>query len=324
MLINSDNLRALYQNFNTNYIRGFTQRPVLFRDVAMEVPSSTTEEIHHWLAQLPQLARMLGPRTIRQIAIHDYRLSNEPFGLDAEIPVDLVEDDQYNTLAQVPEQFGLASAQFPDDFMFAKLEDGTDDACWDGEAFFSGSHPNDFDRASAGTYRNYYDGTVAGGGVAYPLTQANVQFGLATQAAYVGESGRPLGLGVAKRYLVVPPALELTADEICKGPAIQKIVENQAGTDNVAASAPSNMLQNKLTPLVIDRLTDDEAWYIVAVMGNLKPLIYQNRKAPQYQMITDPQHPRVYQDRKIDHFVRARAGFGFSLPQLCLKFSPAT
>jgi phage major head subunit gpT-like protein len=322
MLITGPELKRLFQKFNFNYLTAFGQRQTYWQKIAMHIPSTTTEEVHTWLAQLPQLRKLIGPAVAEQIAAHNYTLGNEPYGLDAEIPVDRLSDDQYGTFAKVPSLFGDSAAQWPDDRVFALLEAGTTTDCWDGEAFFSGSHPNNYDKASAGTYRNYYDATVGGGGTAYPLTQENVQAGMAFIAALVGESGRPLGL--RPKFLGVPPLLELTADEITKGPNITRIVQDVAGADNVAAAAPSNMLQGKLQTLCLDRLTDTEAWYLICEFGGMLPLIYQDRESPKYQMNQDPMSTRIYKDRQVDHFVRARGGFGFSMPQLCFKFSPAS
>ena len=318
MLITGPELKRLFQKFNFNFITAFAGRPTYWQKIAMRIPSTTTEEVHTWLAQLPQARKLIGPAVAEQIAAHNYTLGNEPFGLDAEIPVDRLADDQYGTFASVPSLFGDSAAQWPDDRVFLTLEAGTSTDCWDGEAFFSGSHPNNYDKASAGTYRNYYDSTVAGGSTGYPLLQENVQAGIAFMAALVGESGRPLGL--RPKYLAVPPALELTADEITKGPNITRIVQNVAADQNVAAAAPSNMLQGKLETLVLDRLTSTTAWYLIAEWAGMLPLIYQDREAPKYYMNTDPMSERVAKARQVDHWYRCRGGFGFSLPQLAFKF----
>jgi phage major head subunit gpT-like protein len=320
MLITSAELNRLFQNFNFNFISNLGTRPVYHPKVAMRVPSSTTEEIHSWLAARPKMRRVKSgaPRSTVGFAAHDYSLTNEDFYDRGEISVNRLEDDTYGVLAQVPKTFAVNATQYPDDYMFETIEDGTATDCWDGEYFFSGAHPNDFDRSSAGTFRNRYDSNVAGGSTAYALTQANVQTGCKIMASYVDEAARPLGL--RPKYLMVPPALELTADEICKGPSITRIVQNVAADQNVAAAAPSNMMQGKIEPLVIDRLTSDTAWYLIAEVSGELPFIFQERKAPVYQMITDPNHPSILNDRQVLHWVEARGAFGFGRPQLAIRF----
>lgn len=68
--------------------------------------------------------------------------------------------------------------------------------------------------------------------------------------------GKPLAVNMAGAMLLVPPALETTADELFKSPELRDTTASKArGTTNV--------LQGRFRPLVSNYLTNDTAWYVI-------------------------------------------------------------
>ena len=63
--------------------------------------------------------------------------------------------------------------------------------------------------------------------------------------------------------------------------------------------------------------TDGDEWYLLAgaIDWPLLPLIFQERVAPQIRMITDPEHPRVFDYDEVPVGIRARRAYGYGFWQ---------
>jgi phage major head subunit gpT-like protein len=208
---------------------------------------------------------------------------------------------------------GDASARWPDDIVTAALIAGTTTNCYDGQFFFDTDHPVDFDDASAGTYANYHTGTA--------LTQANYNTVYATMQGRLGESGKPLE--VQPTILMVPPSLRQTGMQILQAQLIAQAQTNMAGSENVGASAPTNVFQGDCRLIVNPRLVADTtgAWYLIST-DRIRPMIFQQREAPTRTQIIDPANPVVFNQDEWQFGVKARGAAGYGLPFLIDKSVP--
>lgn len=319
MLLTRDNLKLLYQDFLTNFNDGYASQPTYYDVYASTMPSSTSENLYGWLADLDEFREWVGPRKIGNVVARDYKLANKDWELTRGLERNKVADDQYGFFSQVARMMGEKAKMWPDNVCTDVLEAGTSTLCWDGQFFFDGDHPVDFDDASKGTYRNYYDSTVGGGGTGYPLNATNVNAGMAFMQEVVGEGGRTLN--VTPSHIMVAPRNRLKVLEICQGSLITQIVQNVAGNQNVAAAAPDNLLKGMLTPIVNPRLSDPDAWYLLCCNRGLKPIVWQLRQAVNFVMRTSPDDPHVFDNKEFIYGSDGRGNAGYSLPFLAFKFS---
>jgi phage major head subunit gpT-like protein len=104
--------------------------------------------------------------------------------------------------------------------------------------------------------------------------------------------------------LVVPPQLEYEARLLLNA----DLIANAAGT-----AAESNVLRGSATPLVVPELANEPTtWYLMDASKPIKPLVWQQRKAPEFTMKTTPDDDSVFFDGTFLLGVEARgvAGYG--------------
>lgn len=141
MLINQGNIAGLYTGFKTSFSKGFEGATTAYKDIATVVPSTTREETYGWLGQWPKLREWIGPRVVKNLAAHSYRISNRDFEQTIGVPRNDIEDDQYGIFSPMFEEMGKAAAEFPDDLVFSLLAKGFTEPCYDGQPFFDTDHP---------------------------------------------------------------------------------------------------------------------------------------------------------------------------------------
>jgi phage major head subunit gpT-like protein len=313
MQILNTNVTSFFQQLEFRYQQAYSKRKQYYSQVAEEVPSSTKQNVYTWLAELPGLRKWVGPKLARNIAARAVALINDDYEDTMEIDRNDLDDDQAGIYARKAELMADADARWPDDLVTAAIIAGNSTVCYDGQNFFDASHPVDVDDSSQGTYANLF--------TTRPLNQANFNFVYAQMQQYRGESGKPLE--VTPTILATGPANREIALEICKAGLIAQIAKNVAGTENVAASAATNVNMGEVTPLILPRLVDDTAgaWYLLST-DRLKPFLFQLRKAPTPVMMIDPQNPVVFRERKLTWGMEARGAAGVTLPFLATRATP--
>lgn len=141
MQINNANLKTLYTAFNAAFKAGLGQAASQYGQIATTVPSSTGSEEYAWLGQLPGLREWLGDRVLHAIGNHGYTIKNKPFELTVGVPRSAIEDDNYGIYSPLMTEMGRAAAAHPDQLVFELLKTGRTALCFDGQPFFSATHP---------------------------------------------------------------------------------------------------------------------------------------------------------------------------------------
>lgn len=154
MIINKDNLDAMYQGFKTSFTKGFTGVTPMWNKVATLVPSSTKTENYGWLSEWPKLREWIGDRQIKNLAASGYSITNKKFESSVGIPRDDVDDDSYGIFSPLFEEMGYAANTHPDELVFGLMAAGFATECFDGQYFFDTDHP-----VGAGTVSNFGGGS---------------------------------------------------------------------------------------------------------------------------------------------------------------------
>lgn len=141
MLINQANLGALFKGFKTIFQEAFDGVPSMYTRVAMEVPSSTSEEAYPWLGSMPRMRKWVGERVIKNLKAHSFTIKNEPFELTVEVDKDSVEDDKVGIYSPMFNEMGRSAKSHPDELTFGLLKAGFTTVCYDGQYFFDTDHP---------------------------------------------------------------------------------------------------------------------------------------------------------------------------------------
>ncbi len=285
MLLTQPNLAALQTTVNKTYETAYRDAPEFKDLLATTVPSNTSFNTYAWLKRIPEMREWLGARVIENLSLHDYTLINRKFELTVGCPTTDIKDDMLGLFSSRMKMMARSAKFMPTRLVLDALLVGEVDLTFDGQPFFDTAHPLNL----AGVQSNL--GTAA-------LTGANWDATRATMRSYVGEDGRPLA--VNPNLLVVPPQLELAANEIL--------------TAERGASGSTNVQKGQATVLVVPELAADDTndWYVMDTTAAIKPLIYQDREPVTMTTLTNMTDPNVFH---LDEFLwgvqgRGAAGYG--------------
>lgn len=139
--INSQLMAALFQGFQTLYKNGFEQAENYYGSLVTVVPSSTSEEVYGWLGQTTGFREWLGDRVIQALKTDGFKIVNKHFENTVGVNRNQIEDDRTGILSPVFQQLGMDAKAHPDQVVFALLQAGTAQICYDGKPFFAEDHP---------------------------------------------------------------------------------------------------------------------------------------------------------------------------------------
>lgn len=141
MIINQVNMANLYVALNTVFNAAFQGEESFYDRVAMTVPSTTGSNDYKFMLQFPMLREWLGDRQIRSLAAAHLIIINRDYEATVEVDRNDIEDDQLGVYSPIVAELGRAAKQHPDMLIAELMAAGLTTACYDGQYFFSASHP---------------------------------------------------------------------------------------------------------------------------------------------------------------------------------------
>jgi phage major head subunit gpT-like protein len=285
MLVTKSAIQQLQVGFSALYRKGWNITTPKLVGLATEVPSTTRTNTYGWMGRLLKMRKWDGPRVIQNLNTFAYQLENEPYELTVGVDRDDIEDDQLGVYNPLFDELGRNGVKWPDQVLKTALQSGTTNLGFDGVAMFSTAHPLN----PAGNQSNNFTTT--------PLNAANFSIVRAAMAAYTGEDGEPLG--VNGNVLIVPPALEDTANVIV--------------TAEFGSSGASNVQKGQARVVVVPELANQPTtWYLADDNNAIKGLVWQLRKAPQFVSKTELTDDNVFFQKQFIWGIDARgvAGYG--------------
>ena len=148
MIINRQNLEALFTAFNAAFREGLGTAESQYERISMTVPSSTSANVYPWLGKLPAMREWLGDRVIENLSLHDYRIKNVAFEQTVAVRADDIDDDNYGVYKPLFQDLGAQASIHPNQLVFGTLASGHENPCFDGQPFFSEAHPSPAGAAS--------------------------------------------------------------------------------------------------------------------------------------------------------------------------------
>lgn len=283
MLVNQQALRGIFTGFKTLFAKAFDQTKTLWDKVATKVPSETGEESYKWLGQIPRMREWIGDRQIQNLTASDYTIKNKDFELTVGVDRNDIEDDRIGLYTPTIQDIGQSTATFPDDLVFGLLKDGFVNKCYDGQPFFSDAHK--VGKKNVSNKSNKKLSTTS-----YAAARSAVM-------SLTDENGKSLKL--VPDLLVVAPGEEENGRRIL----LAELINNE-----------TNVYKGTAELLVAPELAGtDTAWYLLCTSRPLKPLIYQERKAPRFVSLDQETDDNVFMRKQYLYGVdgRSNAGYGF-------------
>lgn len=288
-------LTAIFVAFDLRYQNAYKAAEPKHQRFTMEVPSNSRETTYAWMAKIPRLREWIGERVVQNASAHEYSIVNKDFELTLEVDRNDIEDDQLGIFNPMLDMMGEQARFYPGDLAIELLKDGETKTGFDGQYFFDTDHPVDLKDASKGTQSNLLTATA--------LTADNYGTARSTMRTFKGEDNRHLA--VNPNLLVVPPQLEDAGKKILNAELINNETNIHKGTADL---------------LVLEELADAPAdWYLMDTTKPIKPLVFQNRKAPIFTYLNQPTAENVFWHKKYVYGVDARGNAGYGLWFLALK-----
>lgn len=293
MLVNVKNVKNIFINLKATFQKAFEQTPSDWQKVAMQVPSTSKENDYAWLSRFPKMRKWIGDKVVKSLSVFKYSIINDDFEATVEVDRNDIEDDQILGLAQQAQAAGQSAAELPADIVFALLSHGFVSPCYDGQPFFDVDHPvAGLSVSNKGTKRLSAD----------TFAKARDSYGAARTAMRSFKDDEGASLKIRPTVLVVPPALEDVANFLMTA-------------DRFPDNTP-NIYKGTAEVLVVAELTSDTAWFLLDTTRPVKPLIYQERKKPEFVEQTDYNSENVYMRKKFLFGAEARAAGGYGFWQM--------
>ncbi|MDZ7831635.1 MAG: Mu-like prophage major head subunit gpT family protein [Desulfobacterales bacterium] len=293
MLINKNNLTAVFLNLKTTFNKAFESAPANWQKVAMRVPSTSATNNYDWIDRFPKMIEWVGDKVVKALKAHEYTIKNKDFEATVGVLRNDIEDDQLGIYGPMAQDAGFSAKQWPDELIADLLNGAFAAECFDGQYFYDTDH-----EVAGASVSN--KGTAALSAATLSAAQNSYGAGRAAIMNFTDDESRPLNL--VPDLLEVPPALEATAKLICHG--------------DFLVDGSSNPYKGTAEVFVNPRITDSSNWFLHVTSRPVKPFIFQERKAPVFVSQTNENNDDVFNKALFKYGAEARGNAGYGLWQL--------
>ena len=304
MQINQANLSALFRGYRVQFAEAYQGAKPFWDQIAMRTPSSSAEELYHWLGAVPGMRQLVGEIQLQNLSANKYAIANDEFESTVPVKQADIERDTYGIYNPLMASLGVAAKQHPDLLVANLLINGFTTLDYTGKNFFDTDKVQDGD-AKGVKFSN--KGTAALSPDSFAAARAQIK-------SVKNSKGRPMGVGV-KLQLIVPPALEVMARQILQADFIQQTAKN--GSTVVGGAAVSNVNKGTAELVVWPQLAgSDTAWFLLETGLPIRPLIMQFEKETQFVSLTNQDSDHVFKHKEYLYQAYGRYNAGYGLPQL--------
>lgn len=305
-------VNRVFQEYSTRLLKAIDAAPRVADKYAMEVPSSSRSTLHGWLADQSAVSEWLGKRKTSSMGTRHWEVINRNWQLAYEFDVNQINDDLSGLVADAVIKARSNASKWvrhEDLLCAATLEAGTTANCYDGQFFFDVDHPTDLEGITSGTFSNIITGA---------FTHANFYTALKRLHSFKNPDGTPMVPPGAKVRLMYPSALMDAVDSVLLTKSLTAAASYALfGT----SGASDNPLYQKAEPVENQYLTSDVAWYVIAEVDGISPIMFQRRQGVETNEI-GPGSQLYFDEKKVQIGTDARYEASYSLPQLALRGAP--
>ncbi len=312
-------LSALSVKYSQIFQQAFLRYGINWPKFAQLFESTTETETHVWMDRVPILRKWIGDRVVNNVALRTYSLSNDPYEDTIGLDEFNVRDNKINAFAPAVQNLAEQAKKWGDVLFFGSQQGGANTGAiaeglsfttYDGQPFFSASHPVNVDDASFGTQSNL----ALGSG----LTSAAYFTARQTMRSYRGADNMPLNVNPS--LLMVPAYYEAQAVQIAQ---TQWTAPSAALGQNAPAVVQQNPLYGTADVLVapdMDLLGEGSGfnntsgtypWLLMDPSGPVKPFLFQLREAPEFFFDVSPDAESIKTRHQILCGVRTRGAGGY-------------
>jgi len=289
-------LRGLRARFVKAF--GNAEDPSEIKPYLMETESDGPDEEYGWLGQSPELSEWVDERKVKSLNDFKYSIANKDYEGTLGVDRNAIMDDRLGATNIRIDDLARKAKIHPRKVFFQLLVDGTAGLCYDGLPFFSASHTE----GQSGTQSNLISGT----GTTLAQLKADIENVVAKMKRLKDDVGNIYNDGEIQIGVICPPELESAFKDLN---SLEMI------------SNTSNAMKGKIKSIVASgRLTDVNDWYFADVTPGLKPVVQQNRKAPEFNGL-EGDSENGFMRKKWLYGIDYRMGMGYGLWQKMFKIT---
>lgn len=288
MIINRETLTSISKGFKKIFGSVFAKSEGTYRSVATVVENVKTLTVNYaWLGDTPKMREWIGDKVLKDLKAFKYEITKKDWEATIEVDRDDIEYDNLGIVKPRIEAMAHEAGSHYDETLYEMIEGNGN--CYDGQPFFSSTHP-----VGEVTFSNIGN---------KKLSQESFLAARVEMRGLVSESGKSLKIN--PKLLIVPPELESEAIKILRA--------------KVGANGESNITEGMADFLVVDDLTDPNAWYLIDDTRPLKPFIVQINKKPKLVSMDSETDENAFMRKKYRYSAEAEDNCGFGLWQLAYK-----
>jgi len=301
--VTSDFLAGLMTNFKAIFNEALDEAGKIAQlrsIIATEFPSETDKESYGWMGANPTMSEWKDQRQYKALKAYSYTLTNVSYEGTIEVNRETLEDDKYAMIA--PRIRGLASRalRHMNQLTIEALDYGATGLAYDAAAMFADTRVI----GASANIDNLMDGAYSGS-TTEVLTALKAAF--AQMQNFTDDQGNKMGL--VPDTIIAAPAMAMLIKEALL-PGVAGTVRPERGIfdpDKVYSS-----------PWIDADVLD---WYVLCTTAEVKPLIFQLRKAPEFVSLDDPKSDHVFKSRTFLYGVDDRFVVGYGDPRTAIKIT---
>ena len=303
MLITSDFLAAVMTTYRAIFTKALGDLAPGFdnyQKIATVFNSTTDKETYDWLGHTPSLQEWKDKREFKGLRNFDYTLTNKHYEGTIEVNRDTYEDDK---LGQIPVRVrGLArnALKYFNEKVFSQLDDGATLLAYDGAAMFADTRVI----GASANIDNLLSGSYSGSSAEI---RAAISAAVVAMMAYQDDWGKPMGL--MPDTVVCSPSMGIPIKEALKA--------DVAGHQRTEADFIKDVI---ISPWIDATVLD---WFVLCTTEEVKPVIFQLRKAPAFEALDDPKSDHVFKNNTFLYGTDCRFEVGFGDPRTAIKIVDA-
>jgi phage major head subunit gpT-like protein len=297
MLVKGDISGLLLAGLKTQFFQTFTEVPSEYEQICTIIPSDKDTEHYAWLGALPSMNEFLDERQVGEFSEYEYQIKNKTWESTVSVDRTAIEDDQYGQVALRVKMLGREAKQHLDLITFGLLANGFSTTCYDGQSYFSASHPLGKNSVVAGTAQSNTDTQT--------LSSQGIQDGLIAMMRTVNDQGRPMG--IVPDTLVVSPENHFLAEEILASVFYPDAVTIASGINQRLSNNP---LRGLLRLVTSPYLPSASAWFLLDTKRPVRSIFLQMRREFEFDALEMNSETGFLRDKYM-YGIRARYNVGY-------------
>ncbi|MFA5309220.1 MAG: Mu-like prophage major head subunit gpT family protein [Dehalococcoidales bacterium] len=287
-LVTSDFLSGVLTSFKAIFLNAFTEadKVAAWRALCLLTDSFSDKESYNWLEAVPALSEWKDMRIVTGLSAKGYEITNKNYEGTIGVDRNTLEDDKYALIAPRVRQLAVRAANHPAKLIYQLLNAGASTVTYDGVNFFSASRTF----GNSGNINN-----IAGGAYAADGDKIRAGIAAAVQAMRNFKDDRGEYLDLVPDTIVCSAVMEL--------PIRNALLPAVAGTERAEAELIKNIV---VSPYFTSGATAGHDYYLVATQNELKPMLFQMRKKPEFVALDKPDNHDVFMKRLVHYGIDGR------------------